>query len=65
MAAGSVIKEPNNGPIVRMVNHQAVRLPPSRLAIFLTMDSANFKIGRVDANVMITTTNSASTKFTS
>ena len=65
MAAGSVINEPNNGPAVRRVNHQAVSVPPSKLATLHMMDSVSFKIGRVEARVIITTTNSASTKLTS
>ena len=64
IAAGSVIKEPNTGPRVRMVNHQAVSVPPSRLAIFHMICSVNFKMGRVDARVIITTTKMGSEKLT-
>jgi hypothetical protein len=64
MAAGSVITDPRIGPRLRMVNHQAVRLPPSRPAIYCVTVSDSFKMGREAARVMIVTTNIASTKWT-
>ena len=65
MAAGSVIKEPRTGPRVSTVNQKAVREPPRRSAILNMIASANFRIGRVAASIIITTTNMGSVKFTS
>ena len=64
MAAGSVMKEPSNGPTVRMDSHQAVSDPPNACAVRSMSASASLSIGRVEARVMITTTNSASVKLT-
>ena len=64
MAAGSVMKEPRMGPMVKMAHHQAVSVPPNRLAIFHMNRSVICRIGRVAARVMITTTNIGSVKFT-
>ncbi len=64
IAAGSVINEPSSGPTVRIVNQNAASVPPKRPATFHIMDSASFRIGLVEASVMITTTNAASVKLT-
>ena len=60
IAAGSVIAEPSNGPIVRIVTHQAAGVPPPALATYRMAPSAKATTGRVEASAMITTTKSAS-----
>ena len=60
IAAGSVIKEPSSGPMMRMVIHQAAGVPPPARATVRSAASAKPTIGRVDASAMITTTNRAS-----
>ena len=65
MAAGSVMKEPSIGPMVRIVNHQAVKLSPIIPAIRCMMDSTSFNIGLLAARIITVTTNRASVKLTS
>ena len=48
----------------RMVSHQAASVPPIRLAIFHISVSASFRIGRVEARIIIATTNKGSVKLT-
>jgi len=50
--------------MVRTDNHQVAGDPPSRLATFFMKISESFKIGRVEARIMMTTTNIASVKST-
>jgi hypothetical protein len=64
MAAGPVTREPSSGPIVRIENHFAARVPPSMPAMRSMMSSARRKIGRVAAKVMMTTTKAGSVKST-
>ena len=45
IAAGSVMNDPNNGPIVRMVNHQAVGVQLPSLATRRIAASAKAMIG--------------------
>ena len=58
--AGSVMKDPSSGPIVRIVIHEAPGVPPPRFEIFRSAASDRLTIGRVDASDMMTTTKSGS-----
>ncbi len=60
IAAGSVMNDPSRGPMVRIVSHQAVSEPPNSRATRLMAASLSFRIGRVEASTMMTTTNIAS-----
>ena len=64
MAPGSVMKDPNSGPIVRIVNHHADGVLPPSAATRCSTDCAKATTGRVDAIAMMTTTNIGSTKCT-
>ena len=64
MAAGSVMNEPSSGAMVRIENHHATgRRPPSD-ATTRRHCSASRMTGRVEASVMMMTTNTGSVKFT-
>ena len=60
IAAGSVINDPRTGLTVSKVNHQAELPPPPKRAVHPRTRSANSKIGRVEAIVIMTTTKTAS-----
>ena len=60
MAAGSVMREPMRGPTVSRASHQAAGAPPPRPATRRSAASARPSTGRVEARLMITTTNKAS-----
>lgn len=60
MAAGSVTKEPNNGPTVKIVIHHAAGVPRAVPATTRSPLSARVMTGRVDASAMMTTTKSGS-----
>ena len=64
IAAGSVMREPRIGPTVMTVIQKAPRVPPSKPAIRSINNSASRRIGRVDANTMMTTTKAASVILT-
>ena len=64
MAAGSVMKEPRSGPIVRIAAHQASGVLPPRPATAPMHLSAKERTGRVEAIAMMTTTNIGSVKWT-
>ena len=57
IAAGSVMKEPRTGPIVRIATHHAAGVAPPAAATRLSACSANPMTGRVAASAMMTTTN--------
>lgn len=57
IAAGSVIKEPRIGAKTRSAIHQAKVFSFPSLAIWRKQFSAKFKIGRVDAIIIMMTTN--------
>ncbi len=65
MAAGSVMKDPRIGAMIRTLNHHAPGEPFPRLAATAITRSANRKTGRLAAIAMITATNSGSVKFRS
>ncbi len=56
MAAGSVMKDPSSGVMVRTESHQAAGPPPMSLATLPTIISANLMTGRVADIAMMTTT---------
>ena len=60
MAAASVMSDPSKGATMRMVIHHAIGVPRPSRAMRSRMPSAKCSTGRVDANAMITTTNSGS-----
>ena len=60
MAAGSVMKEPSRGAIIRIENHQAAGEPPPSPANIPSNFSENFTTGLEEAMAMITTTNNGS-----
>ena len=64
IAAGSVMNEPRIGVTVSSVNHQAAGVDPPRRAIARKSLSASARTGREAAIVMITTTKTASSKWT-
>ena len=65
MAAGSVMKEPRMGPMVRMQTQKAAGPPPSKRAAPAMEISAARRTGRLAAMDMMTTTNMGSVKWTS
>ncbi len=64
IAAGSVMKEPRSGPIVRIDNHHITGLPRPSAAIRATAFSARRRIGKELAIDIMTTTNIASAILT-
>ena len=64
MAAGPVMKEPSNGPRVRIANHHEAGVPfPIAETLAITL-SVKRMIGSELAMAMITTTKIASATFT-
>ena len=57
MAAGSVMKEPRRGAIIKIENHQAAGECPPIPANIPRSFSENLTTGLEDAMAMITTTN--------
>ena len=60
IAPGSVMNDPNRGPMVRIDSHQAAGVQPPIAATRRNAASANAMIGRVAVRAMITTTKSGS-----
>ncbi len=64
IAAGSVMKDPSTGAIVRTASHHASGVRPPSAATRPITPSANSSTGRVEATAMITATNMGSVKST-
>src|SRR6516162_7921405 len=60
IAAGSVIKEPSSGPMVKIESHHAAVVEPPKAAALASKVSAKRRMGRELAIAMIATTKTGS-----